>query len=88
MRQIAVFLLLSLLIVACSPEDMVGSAARTTQTAESLPVLYYSFEDVTNGIVTDSSGNGSFSVTLPTVVPIGHFIAATATDPAGSTSLK
>ena len=37
-------------------------------------------------IATDGSGQAAFSVTLPTVVPFGHFITATATDPDGNTS--
>ena len=37
-------------------------------------------------VTTDSSGNGGFTVTLTTIVPIGHFITATATDPGKNTS--
>jgi hypothetical protein len=35
---------------------------------------------------TDVGGDGSFSVTLPASVTVGHFISATATDPDGNTS--
>lgn len=38
------------------------------------------------GVVTDSNGNVSFSVTLPTPLSPGHVITATATDAAGNTS--
>ncbi|MBW1699232.1 MAG: DUF4347 domain-containing protein, partial [Deltaproteobacteria bacterium] len=35
---------------------------------------------------TDGGGDGSFNVTLPATVTVGHFISATATDPSGNTS--
>ncbi|MCP4859521.1 MAG: PKD domain-containing protein [Fuerstiella sp.] len=37
-------------------------------------------------VTTDSSGNGNFSITSATLVPVGHFITSTATDPVGNTS--
>jgi hypothetical protein len=37
-------------------------------------------------MTTDGGGNGSFNVTLPTMVPAGRIITATATDPYGNTS--
>src|SRR5262249_58575986 len=37
-------------------------------------------------VTTDGSGLASFSVTVPTSLPIGQSITATATDPAGNTS--
>ena len=37
-------------------------------------------------VTTDSSGDASFSVDSPSVVAVGQFITATATDPAGDTS--
>ncbi|MEM7129200.1 MAG: SBBP repeat-containing protein, partial [Chloroflexota bacterium] len=37
-------------------------------------------------IATDGSGNGAIAVTLPTSVPSGQFITATATDPDNNTS--
>jgi len=37
-------------------------------------------------ITTDSSGNATFTLTVPTNLPSGGFITATATDPFGSTS--
>src|SRR5207253_8693264 len=37
-------------------------------------------------VTTDASCNGSFTVTVPTVVPGGWVITATATDPASNTS--
>jgi CSLREA domain-containing protein len=37
-------------------------------------------------VTTDGSGDASFTVTLPTTVPAGTFITATATDPGGNTS--
>ncbi len=37
-------------------------------------------------VTTDSSGDASFSVDSPTVVTVGQYITATATDPAGNTS--
>jgi CSLREA domain-containing protein len=36
--------------------------------------------------VTDGAHNAVFSVLFPVAVPVGHFITATATDPAGNTS--
>jgi len=40
----------------------------------------------TTTVTTDASGNASINVTLSTAVPVGQFITATATDPAGNTS--
>ncbi len=37
-------------------------------------------------VTTDGSGDASFTVTLPTTVPAGQFITATATDPGNNTS--
>jgi subtilase family serine protease len=37
-------------------------------------------------VTTDESGNASFSVTLPVMLPEGHYITATATDALGNTS--
>ncbi|HEY9665807.1 MAG TPA: DUF4347 domain-containing protein [Coleofasciculaceae cyanobacterium] len=37
-------------------------------------------------VTTDASGNASFSQTLPTAVPVGQLITATATDPNNTTS--
>ncbi len=37
-------------------------------------------------VTTDTGGNRSFSVMFATAVPVGQFITATATDPAGNTS--
>jgi hypothetical protein len=37
-------------------------------------------------VTTDASGNATFQVSFPTVVPAGQFISATATDPSGDTS--
>lgn len=37
-------------------------------------------------VTTDANGDVSFSVTLPTMVPAGQIITATATDPDGNTS--
>ena len=38
------------------------------------------------GADVDSSGNASFTASVPAVIPAGLFITATATDPGGSTS--
>ena len=35
---------------------------------------------------SDGSGNATFTLTVPTAVPVGQFVSATATDPAGNTS--
>jgi hypothetical protein len=43
---------------------------------------YLGFADVT----TDAAGDANFSITLASTVPVGHFITATATNAAGSTS--
>ncbi len=37
-------------------------------------------------VTTDASGIASFTLTVPELVPLDHFITATATDPAGNTS--
>ena len=37
-------------------------------------------------VMTDSTGNTSFNITLPTAVPVGQFITATCTDSANNTS--
>ena len=37
-------------------------------------------------VTTDSTGNASFQVAFPTVVPAGQVVSATATDPTGDTS--
>jgi hypothetical protein len=37
-------------------------------------------------LTTDASGNGSFSVGSSGPAPLGHFVTATVTDPAGNTS--
>jgi Bacterial Ig domain len=37
-------------------------------------------------VTTNASGNASFSVSIPTVVPAGQAVSATATDPGGNTS--
>ncbi len=37
-------------------------------------------------VTTDGSGQAPFIVTLPSVVPFGHFVTATATSPEGATS--
>ena len=37
-------------------------------------------------VTTDGTGNGSFSVSLGTTVPVGQFITSTATDPDNNTS--
>ena len=37
-------------------------------------------------VTTNSTGLASFIVYTPSAVPLGQFIAATATDPAGNTS--
>lgn len=37
-------------------------------------------------VMTNGSGNASFTVTLPTPLPFGHVMTATATDPSGNTS--
>jgi len=37
-------------------------------------------------VTTDGNGNGTFSIALPSTLPSGQVIAATATDPAGNTS--
>jgi CSLREA domain-containing protein len=37
-------------------------------------------------VTTDSSGNAPFNMNLPSAVPAGEFVTATATDPSGNTS--
>lgn len=38
------------------------------------------------GTTTDAGGNATFSITLPSLLPAGHVITATATDPTSNTS--
>ena len=40
----------------------------------------------TDTVTTDTNGDGVFTVIFGAVVPVGHLITATATDPDGSTS--
>jgi hypothetical protein len=47
---------------------------------------YIGSNPVAAPVSTDSSGNASFSVTLPVAVTPGQFVTATATDPTGNTS--
>ncbi len=37
-------------------------------------------------VTTDANGNASFNIIVPTLVPLGRVLTATATDPAGNTS--